>query len=261
MARRVEDLVGLFKTQAGYDSRQPLSVDVGVSAGGVDPTLNGVRIGWLGDLDGHLAVESGVLEACLSGIKRMEAGGASVEEVHVDLDLESVWSAWLTWRGVLLGPRLAALLALPGARDILKPEAIWEYDHSLGITLKDFTRASEVRTTLYNRLNGLLKKYDVLALPVAQVWPFPIEQRWPQSIGERRMDSYHRWMEVTIYATLAGLPAISVPTEFNMIGQWPMGIQLIGRPRGDFDLLALAGRYERYIDDWLNTPAHSAQLF
>lgn len=255
MARRVEDLVGLFKTQAGYDSRQPLSIDVKAPADGVDPTLNGVRIGWLGDLDGHLALESGVLDACLSGIKRMEAAGARVEEVHLDLDLESIWSAWLTWRGVLLGPRIAALLALPGARDILKPEAIWEYDRSLGITLRDFTHASEVRTTLYTHLNGLLREYDVLALPVAQVWPFPVEKRWPESIGERRMDSYHRWMEVTIYATLAGLPAMSVPTEFDVTGRWPMGIQLIGRPRGDFELLALAGRYEPYVEDWLNRPA------
>ena len=55
-------------------------------------------------------------------------------------------------------------------------------------------------------------------------------------IGDRTMDTYHRWMEVTSYATFAGLPAISVPVGFDQRGL-PMGMQLIGRPRGDVELL------------------------
>ena len=43
----------------------------------------------------------------------------------------------------------------------------------------------------------------------AQVWPFPAEWRWPQSIAGRAMDTYHRWMEVVIYATFAGLPCMA----------------------------------------------------
>jgi len=57
-------------------------------------------------------------------------------------------------------------------------------------------------------------------------------------------------MEVVIYATLAGLPAISVPTGFGP-GGLPMGLQLIGRPRGDLELLRLAFMYEQAIGDWL----------
>ena len=53
------------------------------------------------------------------------------------------------------------------------------------------------------------------------------------------MDAYHRWMEVVIYATLAALPAISVPTGLGA-GGLPMGLQLVGRPRGDLVLLRLA---------------------
>jgi amidase len=50
-------------------------------------------------------------------------------------------------------------------------------------------------------------------------------------------------MEVTSYATFAGLPAISVPVGFDPRGL-PMGMQLIGRPRGDVDLLRFARAYE-----------------
>jgi len=60
------------------------------------------------------------------------------------------------------------------------------------------------------------------------------------------MDTYHRWMEVTIYATFAGLPAISVPAGFDERGL-PVGVQLIGPPRADVDLLRIAARYEQTI--------------
>ena len=64
------------------------------------------------------------------------------------------------------------------------------------------------------------------------------------------MDTYHRWMEVVIYATLAGLPCISVPAGFRSNGL-PIGIQLIGKPRGDSELLQIAFAYSQSIEDVL----------
>ena len=58
------------------------------------------------------------------------------------------------------------------------------------------------------------------------------------------MDTYHRWMECTLYATFAGLPAISLPAGFHANGRWPAGLQLIGRPLGDAALLRVAAAYE-----------------
>ncbi|MFZ9666372.1 MAG: amidase family protein, partial [Limnohabitans sp.] len=75
--------------------------------------------------------------------------------------------------------------------------------------------------------------------------------RWPQRIGDRPMDTYHRWMECTIYATLAGLPALSMPAGFHPQRPWPMGIQLIGKPQGDLDLLQVAAAYESIRQEWL----------
>lgn len=56
------------------------------------------------------------------------------------------------------------------------------------------------------------------------------------------MDSYHRWMEVVVPASLAGLPAISVPVGFGDNGL-PMGMQLIGRKGADRALLEIAQCY------------------
>ena len=60
--------------------------------------------------------------------------------------------------------------------------------------------------------------------------------------GVVAMDTYHRWMEVVIYATFAGLPCISVPAGFNEKGL-AMGIQLIGKPNADKELLQIAYAY------------------
>ena len=56
------------------------------------------------------------------------------------------------------------------------------------------------------------------------------------------MDTYHRWMEVTTVATLAGCPAIAVPAGVNEAGLH-VGLQVIGRPGEEANLLgwALAG--------------------
>jgi amidase len=51
-------------------------------------------------------------------------------------------------------------------------------------------------------------------------------------------------MECTLYATFAGLPAISVPAGFHTNGLWPLGLQLIGRPRDEAGLLRLAAGWE-----------------
>ena len=96
----------------------------------------------------------------------------------------------------------------------------------------------------------LFERCDVLALPTAQVWPFDAELRWPKRIGRRDMDTYHRWMEVVIYATFAGLPCISVPVGFSPAGL-PMGMQIIGRPRADLAVLQLAHAYEQTARDVL----------
>ena len=67
--------------------------------------------------------------------------------------------------------------------------------------------------------------------------------RLVEAIGDRAMDTYHRWMEVVIYATLGGLPCISVPVGFGRAGL-PMGMQLMGPPLADLAVLQLAHAYE-----------------
>jgi hypothetical protein len=68
-----------------------------------------------------------------------------------------------------------------------------------------------IRSRWYAHAARLFQTYDAVVLPSAQVWPFPVDWRWPQEINGRKMDTYHRWMEVVVPASLIGLPALSVP--------------------------------------------------
>ena len=250
MGRHVRDVAMLLSTQAGAHPSSPLSLtdDPAVFAGALDMDPQGHRIGWLGDLRGYLPMESGILAVCESALKSFSGMGCSVDEAALGMPPEQIWQAWLVWRQALVGPRIAPFLINPANRAHIKAEALWEYDQSLSLTGAQLMSASASRTRFYLSMLQLFEKFDVLAIPVAQVWPFDVSLRWPQNVAGRTMDTYHRWMEVVIYATLAGLPSISVPAGFGANGL-PMGLALIGKPQGDWDLLKLAHAYEMANQD------------
>jgi amidase len=190
-------------------------------------------------------MEPGILDVCVDGLKRLADLGCTVEPVDLQFGLDELWEAWLIWRHISVAGGIGAQVD-DDARRLVKPEVLWEIDQARALTIEDVDRAVAVRTRYYLAVEALFHHFDVLVLPSAQVWPFPVEQRWPDHIGDRAMDTYHRWMEVALYATFAGLPAISVPVGFDERGL-PMGMQLIGRPRADVDVLCLAHAYEATI--------------
>jgi amidase len=245
MARHVRDLAMLLSTQAGAHPLCPLSLtaDPKTFAQPLDTEVRGQRIGWLGNLQGYLPMEDGILDLCQSALGSFADMGCHVDEAKLGMPPDQIWQTWLVWRQALVGPRVAPFLIKTANREFIKPEALWEHDQSLQLTGAQLMAASASRTRFLASMIELFESYDVLAIPVAQVWPFDVEMRWPQSVAGRPMDTYHRWMEVVIYATLAGLPAISVPAGFGANGL-PMGLQLIGKPQGDLALLQLAHAYE-----------------
>jgi len=246
MARTVRDLAMLLSTQAGYDARSPLSIAESGQAftQSLDASMKHRRVGWLGNLHDYLPMEEGILSVCESALETLATTGCHVSTAQLGMSPEEIWDAWLVWRQALAGRNIGAYTHLANWRDKVKPEGQWEYDQSLGLTGPQFMQASVTRSRYYQSMLKLFESFDVLALPSAQVWPFDVTERWPQHINGQAMDTYHRWMEVVIYATFAGLPAISIPAGFNAQGL-PMGLQLIGKPQGDFELLQVAHAYEQ----------------
>lgn len=247
MARNVGDLALLLDVQAGYDPRAPLShsEDEGflASLGSIEPG----RITWLGDLGGHLPTEPGLLALCETAVRRFEMAGWQVEAGVPAFDYEAFWNAFVTLRHTTSGSGLKAHYDDPARRALLKPEAIFEVEGALKLTAPEILAASGIRSNWYRTVLGLFETYDLLALPSALVFPFDIATHWPKAINGHSMTSYHRWLEVAAYASMAGCPAVSVPAGFDAKGR-PMGIQLIGKPRGDAAILRTAALYESLLD-------------
>ncbi len=259
MGRTVRDLALLLETQAGYDARVPLSLPGGerYAQSLQDFDCKKVRIGWLGNLSGYLPMEPGILEVCEQGLHRLQDLGCAIEPMQPGFAPEGVWQAWLIWRRWLVAARIAPFLANPRNRGLIKPEALWEHDQAESLSGAQALAASIQRSTFYQQMLALFEHCDFLALPSAQVWPFDASKRWPTAIEGREMDTYHRWMEVVIYATFAGLPCVSVPVGFGPTGL-PMGMQLIGGPRADRACLQLAHAYEQSAQDVLGIRPQAA---
>jgi amidase len=265
MARTLPDLMALLATMSGPDARQPLSLahDPMLTPAQLhrDPShWRGVRIGWLGDLGGHLATEPGVLELCEQALLDVRGLGCSVEAAPLGFDAESIWTTFGVLRSLANRARFDAYRADPQQWAQIKPESQWEYEQGAKHSGMDVHRALVNRSAWFQRTLALFEQFDFLVQPSAQCFPFPVTQHWPAELGGRTMDSYHRWMEGMALATLAGLPAISVPAGFDSRGL-PMGLQLIGRPGADLAVLQLAQAYDE-ATGWVSRhpPALLAQV-
>jgi amidase len=246
MGRTVTDTALLLSTMAGYDDRDPLSLsqDPEIFSLSLSRDFRGARIGWLGDFDGYLPMEDGVLDICRDALSHFEQIGCHVDEVSVDYPMDQLWQTWLTHRHGLLATGLGPLYEDPDKRAMMKPEVIWEIEGGLNLTMADFQSASKARSDWYQTIRRLFEEYDFLVLPSAQVFPFDAETHWPKVVAGKTMDTYHRWMEVVIGGTLSGCPVINVPAGFNGTGL-AMGMQVMGPMLADFSVLQIAYAYEQ----------------
>jgi ureidomalonase len=244
MGRTVDDVAALLSVLAGADDSAPLSLDAGILAPLPAPTAGwrGTRIAWVGDFGGHLATEAGLLDVCRGALRVFADLGCQVDEAVPDYPPDRIWSTMLTWRW-WSALQLHDLYADPVTRAELKPELIWEIEHGLRLTALDVARAEAARTEWYDAALRFLDTYDFVVAPSTQVFPFPLTTPWPEEIDGRPMDSYHRWMETVAPWTMTGMPVLGMPAGFDDRGL-PAGIQLVGRPRADTEVLQLAKAYE-----------------
>lgn len=100
-----------------------------------------------------------------------------------------------------------------------------------------YLRAQKVRTLIRQDFLNAYRNVDALITPTSPVPAFKLGEK-SDPLAMYLCDIY------TIGVNLAGLPAISVPGGFTKAGL-PIGVQLIGQPFAEANLLAIAHAYER----------------
>jgi len=255
MGRNTEDTIRLLHTLAadpGPD--QPMSLqNVLSSTEQFNPLqLQNLKIGWLGNYQNYLATEPGVLELCESSLASVADAGAVVEATMPDFEMADLWQCWVDLRNWGRTNRYG-LYENTDTRALLKPELIWEIEKSFSLTAEDIYVANSIRSSWYREINKLFDEYDFLVLPTAQVFPYSKDLHWPTEINGRQMDTYHRWMEVVIGGSLAGIPVANVPAGFDAQGR-PMGMQIMGRFGEDQKVLEFALAYETVTEHLARRP-------
>ena len=233
MGRSTRDTIQFLRTIAAKD--------VGTDFSPLDPSTT--KIGWLGSLGDYFALEPGILELCQQSLETMSGEGAVIEELLPQFDPNDLWFSWTSLRH-LGRANMRRLFDDPVLRAKLKPDLVWEIEQSMLLTEGDRATANAIRGEWYRELDRLFAEYDFLAIPSAQVFPYSKQVKWPTEINGRQMDTYHRWMEIVIPASLGGIPVINVPVGFDNLGR-PMGLQIMANFGQDRKVLEFGLAYEQ----------------
>ena len=242
MARTVADTALLLSVQAGPDPRSPIALETPGSrfAEPLDFDPAGLRVAFSPDLGGLVPVEPEV-GAAVTGAAQVLAGlGAEVTE---------------------------ACPSLAGADEVFRTLRAWSFEATLGaleerspdqfkatlrdniaqgraLTGPDLARAEQLHTALFHRVRQFFDRYDLLLLPVSQVLPFDVELEYPAEINGVPMTDYLDWMRSAYLISATGCPALSVPAAFSA-GGLPIGVQLVGPHRADFEVLRAGHVFEQ----------------
>ena len=242
LARTVGDLALQMHALAGPDPRVPISLPEPGSIFGepLDVELGALRVAWTPDLG--LPVDRTVRDALAFVPDQLETLGFEVSEAMPDLagvgEIFQTLRAWhfeISW-GALCDRS-------PGQ---VKDTVRWNIDEARRRAFVDHAAASVAHAALIDRVRSFFEQYDVLALPTTQLVPFEIDVEWPRHVDGVPMETYIDWMRSCSDITVTGCPAISMPAAFTPDGL-PVGVQFVGRPQGDVELLQFARSWERAV--------------
>lgn len=228
IARTAEDCALLLSALTG----EPLGLAEGV---------RGLRVGVVDEL--FRRADPAVAEQVSRAVDELRGLGATAEPVEVPLLEESG-----TINQLVMLPE-AAEVHLPWLRSRLS-----DYGDDVrarllaGLLLPATAHVTGLRARgwFWDELKRLFDRVDVLALPEMPVVPPPIADTDVELHGERMP---HRLALIPFNSpwSLAGLPVVSVPAGF--VDGLPVGLALVGRPRGDQKVLAAAHAFQR-VTDW-----------
>lgn len=245
MARTAADCALFLDAMAGFDPRlfQSLEAPRVSFLDEVKRAEAPKRIAYSPDLDGLAPVEAEVRDLIEAALKALQGAGTDVVETCPDLEgLEPTYNTL----------RALAQYSSPGQE---APAIQQHYKKTLReniqlgreLVVDDIVAATRGRSFLYNRMAAFMADFDAIACPIVGIGALASEIEYPTVVNGQPQGHYMDWLKFAMLATTAGLPAISVPIGFTKSGG-AMGIQFIGKPRGEAGLLKIAAAMETLID-------------
>ncbi len=243
MGRNVGDVALMLDAYTGVQGGDPLSMESPAVPfqRAVDQPVRPTRVAWSVDL-GQCPVDHEVAAICEAAAKRIAELGCTLDAAHPDTS--GAREAFQTMRAHSMATARAGLLKTH--RDLLKPEVIWNIEAGLKLSIDDVRRAVHLQRDLYQRFAAFFEQWDILVTPASQHPPFPVEKRYVDEINGIKMETYVDWLLIPSIITMTGLPCVSIPCGFNKAGL-PIGLQLVGPPRGEAKLLSAAHLVEQLL--------------
>ena len=245
LTRTVADAALMLSVMAGPDQRDPhirtdRPADYAAAVAGAD--IAGWTIGFSPDL-GHLPVEPGVADIVARAVRAFEDLGANVEDAPALPDAREPMT--VIWRVVFEAIARTQVAPRVGPDD-MDPHLRELAEHGERIDAAAYYDAvSLFRIALYHELEMLMGRYRLLVSPTLAVPPFHHPEHGrpgPETVAGEQVNPFLGWL-LTYHFNLTGQPAISVPGGYTRDGL-PVGLQIVGRPGADEDVLRAAAAFE-----------------
>jgi amidase len=251
IARNVAD-VGLgLDAMARFDPRDPRTRPLagGAYRAAAEAPRRPMRAAFSIDLGGVARISGEVRAVVEAAIARLAAAGLDV--IDEAPDVRRSRDAFLPLRAF----QFAALYrdALTHHRDKLKPEVLWNIEEGLKLTAADLAGAELARGEVRDAMVELVARHGVLITPTAPVEPYPVERCYVDEIDGEKLATYIDWLVPGYAITITGCPAMSIPCGYTERGL-PVGLQLVGSPYGEADLLRIAAWCEAVLGVSLRAP-------
>jgi aspartyl-tRNA(Asn)/glutamyl-tRNA(Gln) amidotransferase subunit A len=246
MARTVEDAALLFMACAGYDARDSYSVagEVPDLLAACKADVKGLRVAYSPTL-GYARPDAEVLRVVDAAAKRFEEFGCTIELVErvFERDPVDIWSAeFYAGAGTRLRPFLES------QRELIDPAVADVLDQALKQDLRNYYGKVFERYALRDVLRPFFERYDILLSPVLPVAALDVGKNVPDHLTDRDLVS---WVYYTYPFNLTGQPAATVCAGIAADGM-PVGLQIVGRALGEYDVVRAAAAYERSLPKGYN---------
>jgi amidase len=237
MARSARDVALMLQAICGASDYAPLTQPtdgrdfVAAVRRGVRPET---RVSYVADIAG-IGVDPDIANICSKAASSLTQAGATVQEIALDLTFAR--PAFLALRGYWFLAQLFTRLELIERFGVNVANNVRA---GLSADPRALAAAEDARGRLWHVFRELFTRTDFVLTPCMAVAPFPVEQNYPDAIGGKAMSTYVDWLAPTFVLSLTGLPVASVPCGLDPAGT-PVGLQIVGRPRDEEGVLALAG--------------------